>query len=555
MKRSIVLGIFLTVLFFFIHVSILDDYGLTWDFHHHFFAGLHHLGIPLSQKLTNHIPFTVPDPRTTSDLPFGPLMLITPVTTYLLLNEKLHLLPMDQAYNIGIVIVAMLGLLVLYLFLLESEGLSTALIGFFFLALLPRYFGDLHNNMKDVPQSAVFALAIWMYWRLLNWRRPKDLVFAVTAFAIAFNMKINTLFVPAIALSWTIVVLLTNTKKYLRRPMLHIKKKDLIILCSYFLLAPLTAFALWMPFWNDPIERLLYLFRFFQDNTRNLEVLFFGTIYRSTINVPWYYPYGYLAITTPLPILVFFFIGLMRLLRQIKKNQLGLLLILWFFIPLARYLNPKIGVIDGIRHFEEVIYPLSAIAAIGAVSLVRFFNNITMKQFNNRRKRFITVGATGLAVAYLLWINISYHPYQISYFNELVGGIRGALGKFDIDYWGTSQKNAILWLNAHAPKGSVVHIVMAPEAAATYLRPDLLRLVNTRGFDAADFVVVLNRQSFFYRYYRDTDHFYGLTNYMNKKKPVYEVTRMGVPLTMVFNNALPSSPFPNPWWLDPKFMK
>lgn len=540
MKRGVWIGIFLTTLLLIVHTIILDDYGLTWDFHHHFFAGLHHLGVIPGPKLTDHIPFTMPDPRGTYDLPFGPIMLVTPVTTYLLFFEKLHILSFDNAYHIGIVIVAMLGLLSLFLLLLETEGLAMAIVGFIFLALLPRYFGDLHNNMKDVPQSAAFTFAIWMYWRLLQYRRPRDLLFALVSFAIAFNMKVNTLFVPIIAFCWTIIVLVTNAKKHLRRPLSQITKKDITIVGSYFLLSPLAAFVFWMPFWKDPVERLMYLFRFFQDNTQNLEILFFGTIYRSTINVPWYYSYVYIAITTPIIILAAAIFGIVILLKRVTyKNPTASLYLLWFFIPLARYFNPKIGVIDGIRHFEEVVYPLCAIAAIGAVQCWSIWKKFIHNAFLQKIPVIITIG-------YLLVTIFMYHPYQIAYFNELVGGIRGALGKFDIDYWGTSQKEAIHWLNKYARKNSIVHIVMAPEAAAIYLRPDLLERVNTQLYGDADYVVVLNRQSFFYRYY-------GVIDYMRDKKPVYNVMNQHVPLTLVFDNTQPPTPFPDPWWKTPIF--
>jgi hypothetical protein len=540
MKQGVRVGIFLTAFFLIVHTSILSDYGLTWDFHHHFFAGLHHMGIPLSPKFTDHIPFTVPDPRGTYDLPFGPIMLITPVTTYLLFYEKLHLLPFDNSYHIGIVIVAMLGLLSLFIFLLEAEGLTTAIFGFIFLALLPRYFGDLHNNMKDVPQAAAFALAVWTYWRLLNYRHPKDLIFALLAFAVAFNMKLNTLFVPPIALCWTGVVLLTSRKRYLRHPITRIKRKDIVIVGVYFLLCPIAAFALWMPFWKDPIERLVYLFRFFQDNTTNLEVLYFGTIYRSTINVPWYYPYGYIAVTTPVVTLVCALIGFLVLCKRFfTKNPTSILYILWFFIPLSRYMDSKIGVIDGIRHFEEVVYPLCAVAGIGAAGILGRWQAIVSR-------KYVRLVPSFALVLYLSITVIRYHPFQIAYFSEMVGGIRGALGKFDIDYWGTSQKPAIMWLNAHAKKGSFVHIVMAPEAASIYLRPDLLEKVNTKEYENADYVVILNRQSFYYRYT-------SIPGYIQARTPAYEVLLQGVPLTMVFDNSLPSSPFPHPWWLHPAF--
>ena len=498
-KRRIRIGLILTLILFLIHLSIIDNYGITWDFHHHFFAGLWHLGIPVKEELTKNIPFTIPDPRGTYDLPFGPLMLIAPTITYEIFFEKLKLLAFDNAYHLSIIASSVLGIFVLYLFLTEAFGFTTGLAGLVFIGLLPRYWGDLHNNMKDAPQAAAFALAIYMFWRLVKHKRVKDLIIACLAFAIAFNTKVNALFVPVIAGLW-----------------IALQKKHKITLL-YFLFAPVAALLLWFPFWQHPIGRLQYLFRFFQDNTQNLEVLYFGTIYKSGVNVPWHYPFGYLAVTTPLPVLVFFLIGLISLIRQIRQKPVVSLLLLWFFLPLLRYLNPTIGVIDGIRHFEEVVYPLAGIAAIGAVHFLRRFS---IK---------IIIIITIIIFITLLSPIVSYHPYQISYFNELVGGVRGAWHKFDVEYWGTSQKQAIRWLNANAPKDSYIHIVMAGDAATKYLRQDLLARVNKKGFDDADYVVLLNRKSFFARYW-------GIADYMKNRQPVYTVSIQSIPLTFVYDN-------------------
>ncbi len=513
MKQYIKIGILLSILLFAVHLAIIDDYGATWDFHHHFFAGLYHLGLPQTPKLTEFLPFVMPDPRGTYELPFGPLMSIAPIVTYQIFHETMGIMAWDNAYHLSIILSAVIGVFVLYLFLLEAFDFPTALTGFFFLALLPRFFGDLHNNMKDVPQAAAFALAIYTFWRLLNTRKTKDLIFAVLAFAIAFNTKVNTLFVLPITGLWTLFVLITKTRSV----------KALTPVFPYFFFAPVAAFVLWMPFWKDPVERLQYMFRFFLDNTQNLEVLYFGHIYKSAINVSWHYPFGYLLVTTPLPILIFFIIGLFT-----KNSHTKLLLILWFFIPLLRYLDPKIGVIDGIRHFEEVVFPLAAIAAIGAVATIRRFFP----------KKIIVI-LTIIFISLLPPI-ISYHPYQISYFNALVGGIQGAFKNFDVEYWGTSQKAAILWLNKNAQPNSFVHIVMAGDVDAKYLRRDLLERVNQKAYDNADYVVVLDRQSFFYRYY-------GLPEYLSHHTPVYTVSIQEVPLTLVYDNALGRTDV-TPWW-------
>lgn len=223
------------------------------------------------------------------------------------------------------------------------------------------------------------------------------------------------------------------------------------------------------------------------------------------------------------------------------------MLLIWFFLPLTRYLNPKIGVIDGIRHFEEVVFPMAGIAAVGFSSVWIKMNHL----FSKRNVNTSAVATINTFLLILLLVSLTvpivqYHPYQISYFNQLVGGVRGAWKNFDVEYWGTSQKAAMQWLNRNAPKDSYVHVLMAGDSAAKYLRLDLLALVNHKGFDEADYVVVLNRQSFF-------DRYWGITDYMPKHKLAYTVSVQGVPLTLIYDNKLGLViPPAAPWWKKPK---
>ena len=516
----------LTIIYLAIGILTLSDYGFTWDFHHHFFAGANFLGYSWKQIEPRPLPYGNPDGRNTIWLPYGPLISIIPVASFLWFHR---FLPDDVSYHLPIVIVGAFGPLVLYMFLSRSlKNRTTALIAAVFLALTPRYFADIHNDMKDAPMAVVFAINVWLLWRLATYRRFGDLLFAAVGFAIAFSTKVNAIFIPILFGIWQISLIRQMRQKWI---------------FSYFLLAPLAAYALWAYFWPDPIGQLKLMFETFGVGTNNIEVVLAGTWYCSGVNVPWFYPYWYLAITTPLPILLLFPIGLIGLISQIRKNKVGLLLILWFFVPLTRYLSPKTGVIDGIRHFEEVVFPIAAIAAVGATNVFVWLSRSLQKR--NVNTVAVATLNTFLFFVLVVWLVIPvvrYHPYQIIYFNELVGGARGAMGRYDLDYWGSSQKKAIEWINKNVPQGKVVSILMAPDVAGVYLRPDLLAKVNSIGYETADYVVVLNRQSFFYRYF-------FLFDYLLKHQPIHTISMGDVPLVWIYDNTKPLRAQPlTPWW-------
>lgn len=102
--------------------------------------------------------------------------------------------------------------------------------------------------------------------------------------------------------------------------------------------------------------------------------------------------------------------------------------------------------------------------------------------------RAVRVAAMVGVVAAVLWPVhqiVRLHPYQLTYFNELVGGLRGAEGRFETEYWLTSYKEAVEWLNDQADRSGhtvgiyVASISEAVECARYYCGPRVaVRLAN-----------------------------------------------------------------------------
>lgn len=526
---SILLFLFLTAL----HLAISPAYSINWDFGHVFYAGLKHLQIPATEELYWKLPFRAPDPRNMTTTPFGAFQTSLPALGYIVFTRMLHVLPFDTAFSLPAIFGGILGIIIFFLFLtLATHKIEIGLIGALFLATYPRFFGDMHTNVKDIPTAAFFTLTILFLYFAVQTRKTRYLVATALSFAITFHFKINAIFLPPIGLLFILFVLFSKAKENLVRPIVKLKIAHFFPFISLGFLAFICTTLLWIFFWReDPLGQFLYMIKFFQDNTSSIEVLLFGNWFCSTKTVPTYYPYLYLAIVTPLPILLFVILGFIQATyKTIRKNDaLSALLLIWFFVPLLRYISPQTGVIDGIRHFQEVIYPMLALSSLSFYTLVQ------------KLPKNIKGISYGGIFCYLIITLAIYHPYQLSYYSELVGGIWGAYKNFDVDYWGISQKAAIEWLNQNAPENSIVHIAMTGDTAAMYLRPDLRDKVNSTWFDQADYVVVLNRQSFFYRYW-------WLWEYFLRRKTAHVVTLHGVPMTWIYDNKLGSTTRQPNWW-------
>lgn len=509
-KTFLFIGLAVTIIYLLVNLFIINDYGVTWDFTYHYNAGLWHLKKPLT------VPgFTI--------FSWGPLTDTLPTLSLNLFSEKIHLLAWDSAYNLYGLLIGVLGIGILFYFAYKLIDFKTAIVASLTLALMPRYFGHLHNNMKDIPQAVFFCLSLTLFWKLTKHQNLKNLLLAVMAVAYAFNTKFNAGFVLIIAFIWLIPVFL--------RPTGGIKKIKYLLL--FFLLSPLVSYMVWSLFWTNPWERLMDAYHSATTTTVNMPVLYFGKIYQSGNNIPWHYPFGMFLATSPAAVSVFFLLGLFRILKH-AKNRNFQLVVLWFIIPISRFFLPRMIVIDDIRHFMEVIFPFSLISALG------FWGFIALM---TKQKTVIPKRATGLTwvvliiyIFYLAFQTAGSHPYQTGYFSEIVGGTAGAEGKFDIDFWASSYKETAKYLNKNVIPSSKIITAMAPDILKLYLRGDLARNLNSDNitygtadyYQSGDYTVVLNRQSFF--------GWYGLSGYMSREKPVYSVKAGSVPLVYIYKN-------------------
>jgi hypothetical protein len=114
------------------------------------------------------------------------------------------------------------------------------------------------------------------------------------------------------------------------------------------------------------------------------------------------------------------------------------------------------------------------------------------------------------------------HPYEYIYYNNFIGGIKGAHGRFELDYWGTSYREAAEYVNSIASANSSVWAEGPEHVFEPFARADLKVL------DAFDpsltgkeyYIVVLARH--------DQEKIIA-----PDAKTIYTVSVDGVPLTII----------------------
>lgn len=135
---------------------------------------------------------------------------------------------------------------------------------------------------------------------------------------------------------------------------------------------------------------------------------------------------------------------------------------------------------------------------------------------------------------------ITYHPFELSYFNGLIGDIRGArrIG-METTYWGESSLASLKYLNGVRRHARIAVLCGNSAVMSEYQRAGALRndfyVVGHRTEDIlrADFVVLICRMGMF------DDVCWAL---YQKAKPVYTVQSHGVPLALTYKTSgLPQS--------------
>jgi hypothetical protein len=325
----------------------------------------------------------------------------------------------------------------------ELRNWRTALLSLVFILLSPRFFGNAMNNPKDIPFAMAYVMSLYAMVRFFkSWPKPgiRTVLFLIVSIALAINIKagglmlIGYLFFFASGL-WVLGVL---RKKKIEAPFRFFSFLAGISLAAYLSGLLFWPYGLLDPVHN-PLKALAELSVF---GGAKGELLFEGRLIPHG-QTPWYYIPKWIFISVPLyvhlgilALLVFF----LKILRSGRGCFLGMLLFATLFPPVYAILKHSF-VYDSWRHFLFIYPPMVVLAATAWEFLWSWFR---------ARRSKIILGAV-LAITLLepaFWM-VRWHPHEYIYFNPLVGGLKGAYGRYETDYWGNSLRMASEWLSQY----------------------------------------------------------------------------------------------------------
>ncbi len=486
-------ALFLAV--FLLTASTTADYGICWDEPNYFHASDLHIQwladfgknlvqAQIGKSLQDDViksawhrdPYHVPHP---------PLSRIVSGLTKSIFSPVIDKF---VAYRLAPAVFFALLVTVMYLWMTELFDRWTGLFSALALVLNPNLFGFAHLAVTDMPLAAMWFLTVYCFWKGLNdWRWS---LFLGIVWGFSLSTKFPALLIPIPLLLWAH---LYHRRSYANN------------LFSMIFLSPLVMIGTQPYLWHQTSLRILEflyegLSRAYRPDT-NFPILFFNRLYL-TSNIPWNYPFFTIAVTIPEFLLALSLLGAFSI-RQLKtqRDVITLFSLNALFIPFLGIL-PGAVLHDGVRQLLSALPFIAGLAGVGFFVLIRSVRErvekVSLGKIKNLQPK--VVGAAFVLLLFPpVWDLFLYHPYELSYYNRLVGGIRGAYQRgLEVTYFMEAFTPEFLqFLNEKLPPKATINASFANFMFAYYqkenrLRPDMQITDKEIGFD---YYVLLTRRS------------------------------------------------------------
>ena len=207
--------------------------------------------------------------------------------------------------------------------------------------------------------------------------------------------------------------------------------KAWLVIMVYALFAIFAMYLTWPYLWPNPIGHFFETVEVMAKHPWPGNVLFNGATYPAN-DLPSSYVPVFLAIQLTEPVWLLFLVGLAAAVfglikRRAESLQLLVLTSAWFILPLLSFLIFRPTLYDNFRQSFFIVPPIFFMSGLA---------------FDQIRKPVLQSALIVLVLLPGLIASIRLHPYEYVYYNQFVGGLPGVVDRFELDYWGTSYREA-----------------------------------------------------------------------------------------------------------------
>jgi hypothetical protein len=343
---------------------------------------------------------------------------------------------------------ALVGLIGLMVTWRTGRRIGGPLAGFAALVLLatcPLYIGHMFMNAKDAPFAVAMAVLLLALVRVLEtYPRITPATGALTGagFGLSIGSRVMGGF-GVLDLTGALALLaLIEARRQGLRPAAARLGHFILLLLPAAVLAYAVMGLVWP--WSvadplNPLRAVAYFSRFFE---KPWHELFAGALVTVT-DMPRSYVPTLFALQLPEIFLALALAGAAGTLiaacrRDLTPNRRAVLalVLLASALPIVATVLARPAMYNGIRHFVFVLPPLAVLGGLASAWLI--------DALQQRSRGLAALAGIVLLVGVTLPIveMARLHPYEYTYFNRLAGGVAGARGRYMLDYWGLSFKQA-----------------------------------------------------------------------------------------------------------------
>ena len=334
-----------------------------------------------------------------------------------------------------------LVILITALFAVWLAGYRAGILAMILFAVSPTFIGHTQNNLKDIPFALGYIASTFYTLKFfVSGKKNSILNIILLTASIAFSISIRAGGLLLICYLFFFFFLF-YIFKYLRDKQIDIIeiRTKLIWITTITIISWLLSILLWPFALQSPVKNVLESYNVMAHFPDTFRQIFEGKVEWSDY-MPWYYLPKSMSITIPLIVLtgLALFGIFSRLLFKNGKVVLYGFVIFTVLFPLVFVVYEKSNMYSSWRQFLFV-YP--GIVLIAAIGFHYFFEDL-------KRKYFMWGAVAWFAVLSIhpLKFMITNHPYYYLYYNQLVGGLKGAYANYETDYYYVSQTEASEWL-------------------------------------------------------------------------------------------------------------
>lgn len=338
---------------------------------------------------------------------------------------------------IGVILILFTGLIGK-----EARGWGVGLIAVWLIFLTPTVTGNAFFNTKDIPYAATMAISLYFFIRLIKeLPNPTKITIAGCLLGIAFavGIRIGGLILLPYVFVFVLYMVIFDKKSRIE----YLKKRNLIKIIIIGLVVCIggvfIGLLMYPNFYRNGIQHVIESFNLARNFPFRIRLIFEGKIINST-EIPQTYILKYLLITLPLSVILGLLLTIpfaKKLYQDIKRPILFILFFATIF-PVIYIIKTHAPVYNGWRHVLFIAPSFIVLSALGIYAFIDYF-----------KKKVVIIILTVFVVLLMakpaIWM-VKNHPYSYMYYNELIGGVKGAYGKYDTDYQQIGASLSLKWL-------------------------------------------------------------------------------------------------------------